>query len=67
MNKKQAGAIGGRHTFAKHGRAHMATIGKAGARTTWSRYTMKPVNQSQYAMVDRETNQIKAIIGVWKP
>lgn len=67
MNKQQAGSKGGRHTFAKHGRSHMAKIGKAGALATWTRYTMKPINQSQYAMVNRETNVIKAIVGVWAP
>lgn len=66
MNKQQAGSKGGRATVEKHGRAHMVKIGKAGARTTWTRYTLKPVNQSQYAMVDRKTNLIKAVIGVWK-
>ena len=67
MTKQQAGSKGGRTTFARHGRSHMQQIGAAGARVTWSRYTLKPVNQAQYAMVDRETNIIKAVIGVWKP
>ena len=67
MTKQQAGQIGGRTTFAKHGRRHMQTIGKRGATVTWTRYSMKPIGQSQYAMVHRETNIIKALIGVWKP
>jgi general stress protein YciG len=67
MTKQQAGAIGGRRTFEKHGKSHMQQIGRAGAKVTWTRYTMKPINQSQYAMVDRATNVIKAMIGVWKP
>ena len=67
MNKHQAGSKGGRATVDKYGRAHMAKIGKAGAKVTWTRYTMKPVNQSQYAMVNRETNVIVAVIGVWAP
>jgi hypothetical protein len=67
MDKKQAGSKGGRATVEKHGRGHMQQIGKRGAAVTWTRYTLKPVNQSQYAMVDRETNIIKAVIGVWKP
>lgn len=62
MNKKQAGSKGGRATVAKHGREHMAKIGKAGAKTTWTRYSLKPVNESQYAMVERATNKI---ISIW--
>jgi general stress protein YciG len=62
MNKKQAGRKGGETTVAKHGREHMAEIGTRGAKATWTRYALKPVNQSQYVMVDRRTNEIKAII-----
>ena len=62
MNKKQqAGQRGGLATLAKHGRDHMQRIGRRGASVTWSRYSLAPVNQSQYAMVDRKTNKIKAI------
>jgi hypothetical protein len=60
--KRTAGQLGGRATLARHGRAHMQKIGKAGARSTWSRYSLKPVNESQYAMVHRETNKI---ISIW--
>lgn len=59
--KQSAGSIGGRSTVARHGRKHMATIGRRGASVTWARYTLKPVNESQYAMVHRETNKIVAI------
>lgn len=62
MNKKQAGSKGGKQTYKTHGRAHMVKIGKAGAKTTWTRYSLKPVNESQYAMVHRETNKI---ISIW--
>jgi len=61
MNKQQAGQKGGLATVAKHGREHMQKIGARGAATTWSRYSLKPVNESQYAMVHRETNKIVAI------
>jgi len=60
-NHKSAGSIGGRVTVERHGREHMRAIGKRGAKTTWTRYTLKPVNQSQYALVDRVTHEIKAI------
>jgi hypothetical protein len=54
--KQTAGSKGGRATVARYGPDHMAKIGKAGARVTWTRYSLKPVNESQYAMVHRETN-----------
>lgn len=63
MNKQQAGSKGGRHTFEKHGRAHMAKIGKAGAATTWTRYYLAPIGQTEYALIERATNKIKTIRG----
>ena len=60
--KQTAGSKGGHATVAKHGIEHMQKIGARGAATTWSRYTLKPVNESQYAMVHRETNKI---ISIW--
>jgi len=61
--KQQAGAIGGQETFKRHGRAHMVKIGKAGAATTWTRYYLAPIGQTEYAMVERATNKIKTIRG----
>ena len=62
MTKQQAGSKGGRATFERHGRGHMAKIGKAGARTTWTRYHLSPIGQSGWAMVDRQTNQVKTFV-----
>ena len=59
--KQQAGQRGGLSTLARYGIAHYQKIGKRGASVTWTRYSLKPVNESQYAMVDRKTNAIKAI------
>jgi hypothetical protein len=39
----------------------MRQIGKRGAAVTWTRYSLKPVNESQYAMVSRTDGTIKAI------
>ncbi len=61
MTKQQAGSKGGQATFTKYGKSHMQTIGKRGAAVTWTRYELRPVNQSQYAMVHRETNKIVSI------
>ena len=60
--KKTAGAKGGRATVEKHGRAHMAAIGKTGAAVTWSRYQLSPIGQSGWAMVHRQTNEVKTFI-----
>jgi hypothetical protein len=62
MTRAQAGRIGGLSTFKKYGKTHMQTIGKNGAKTTWGLYVLKPVGQSQYAMVNRKTNAIKTIV-----
>ena len=61
MTKQQAGSKGGRATVARHGREHMQQIGRRGAAVTHSRYSIKPVGQTQYAYVSRETNRVKAI------
>ena len=55
-----AGRIGGQSTLKKYGSDHFRKIGILGAATTWKRYGLKPVGTSQYAMVHRETNEIKA-------
>ena len=62
MTKQQAGQIGGRATFEKHGTEHMRQIGKNGAAVTWTRYHLAPVGQSGWAMVNRQTNQVKCFI-----
>lgn len=63
MDKRQAGSKGGRATFTKYGRNHMQDIGAKGALVTWTRYTLKPVGQTEYAMVERATGKIKTIRG----
>jgi hypothetical protein len=62
MDRKQAGSKGGRVTVERHGRQHMQQIGRAGARVTWQRYHLSPVGQSGWAMVNRQTNEVKALV-----
>ena len=63
MNKKQqAGQIGGQTTFSKYGKEHMQAIGREGARVTWQRYHLSPIGQSGWAMVDRQTHEVKTFI-----
>lgn len=66
MNKSEAGKLGGLSTFMKHGKAHMRQIGKQGAKVTWDLYSMKPIGQSQYAMVRKSDNIIVAIFNQWR-
>lgn len=58
-HKRKAGSLGGRSTVEKHGIEHMRTIGKRGARVTHSRYRLEPYGLSGWALVHRETGQIK--------
>jgi hypothetical protein len=60
--KQTAGQIGGRSTVAKHGRQHMQQIGKRGAAVTWTRYHLSPIGQSGWAMVNRESGEVKTFI-----
>jgi hypothetical protein len=60
--KQTAGQIGGRATLAKYGRKYMQQIGTAGARSTWARYRLIPVGQSGWAMVRRDSGEIKTFI-----
>ena len=60
--KQSAGQIGGRATVAKYGPAHMRQIGKRGAVVTWQRYHLSPIGQSGWAMVDRQTNEVKTFV-----
>jgi hypothetical protein len=62
MTRQQAGSKGGRATLAKHGRRHFQQIGKAGAMATWGKYKLEPIGQSGWAMVARDTNQVRAFV-----
>lgn len=61
MNKSEAGRLGGKSTVARYGPEHMRAIGKKGAATLWRRYALYPFELSKYALVDRESGQIRAI------
>jgi len=62
QTKKQAGQLGGRATVARHGREHMRKIGQRGAAITWSRYELRPVGMSDFAMVRKDTGEVKAFL-----
>lgn len=57
MTKAQAGALGGRSTFERHGRDHMIEIGRKGAAALWARWQLLPYQTSKYQMINRETGE----------
>lgn len=62
MNKAQAGHLGGQATFKKHGSDHMKVIGLKGAQAFWKKYTLLPKSTANFAIVNRQTNQIVAYL-----
>lgn len=60
-NRRKA-RLGGLALFQKYGPDYMEKLGRKGGQKTWEKYTLQPVGQSQYALVDRETNKIVKII-----
>jgi len=62
MTKAEAGRLGGQKTVQKYGRKHMAQIGAKGADATWTKYSMKPAGTRGWAMVDKVTGIIVAVI-----
>jgi hypothetical protein len=62
MTKSEAGRLGGKALFEKHGSDHMRRIGTNGAIAFWKRYTIQPVHISGWAIVYRDTMQIKTVM-----
>lgn len=63
LNKKQrAGKLGGQATRDKYGPDHFSNIGKMGAKVTHEKYKIIPWGLSQYAMVDRVTGTVRALL-----
>lgn len=64
MTKSQAGRLGGRKTFERHGKNHMAKIGKRGQRTFKRRYRWEPAGTSGWVLLCRKTGRVIASYGV---
>lgn len=62
QKRKDAGARGGAATLARHGRAHFKKIGAIGAKVFHDRYRLEPVDLNDFAIVHRETNEVKAYL-----
>lgn len=63
MSKAEAGRLGGLATVAKHGAQHMQAIGKRGAAALWQRYGLRPFQLTGWALVDKQTGEIKKTWG----
>jgi len=61
--KQEAGRLGGLATLARHGSDHFRKIGKKGAAVFWQRYHLAPAGTSGWAIVNRQTNEVKATLG----
>ncbi len=59
--KRRAGRRGGIVTFTRHGREHMQEIGKRGAAELYRRYRLVPAGVAGWALIDRETNEVRAV------
>jgi hypothetical protein len=62
QKRAAAGRLGGLATLRKYGREHFRKIGARGALITWLTYSLHPVGTSRFAMVNRETGEIKAML-----
>lgn len=61
--KQKAGRAGGAATLARHGKEHFRRAGRAGARVFHARYRLVPVDLNDFAIVNRETGEVKARLG----
>ena len=61
MTKQAAGQLGGLATLARHGRAHMAAIGRRGAAVFWQRYHLAPVDIAAFAIVERVSGRVVSL------
>ncbi len=61
MDKREAGRLGGLATVEKYGHDHMSEIGKKGAEVLYKRYALRPYQLTKFALVDRDTGEVKAV------
>lgn len=57
MTKSQAGRLGGLSTVKRHGKQHMAEIGRKGAEAFHKLYRLEPISMNDFAIIDRATNK----------
>ena len=57
-----AGRKGGKRTVKRYGKRYMRRLGKWGAHVMHSTYQLVPVDLNDFALVHRETGQVKAYL-----
>jgi hypothetical protein len=62
QKKAAAGRAGGLRTLEKYGVEHFKKIGAIGAKVFHRRYRLTPVGLDNFAIVNRETNEVKAFL-----
>ena len=62
QKRSEAGRRGGMRTLEKHGIDHFKKIGAIGAQVLHQRYRLAPVGQDNFALVNRQTNEVKAFL-----
>lgn len=60
--KAIAGSKGGRTTVKRYGKRYMRRLGRWGAHVMHSLYRLEPVELNDFAIVHRETGEIKAFL-----
>lgn len=60
--KGEAGRLGWLATVKKYGKRYMKRLGKWGAHRMHATYRMVPVDQNDFALVHRETGEVKAFL-----
>ena len=62
MSKADAGRRGGKTTLKRYGKRYMKRLAKWGAHRMHAKYKLEPYGQSDFALVDRKTNEVKALL-----
>jgi hypothetical protein len=60
--RREAGSKGGRKTVKRYGLRYMRRLGKWGAHRMHATYRLEPVNLNDFALVHRETGEVKAYL-----
>lgn len=58
----EAGRLGGLATLKKFGKGYFKRLGKWGAHRMHATYSLTPVGQNDFALVHRETGEVKAYL-----
>lgn len=60
--RREAGSRGGKKTVKRYGKRYMKRLGKWGAHVMHATYRLQPVDRNDFALVHRETGEVKAYL-----